>query len=103
MTVEKFVNPTAEVIDDLDEDIMEAIVETYRQDQEDDIEEGGDKDIEPPVSISEAIRALETLQRFEIAREDKSQNIKALDSLARELSALQVSKKTQRSLDSFSV
>jgi hypothetical protein len=37
----------------------------------------------------------------EIAREDRSQNIKALDSLARELSALQVSKKSQQTLDSF--
>jgi DDE superfamily endonuclease/Tc5 transposase DNA-binding domain/Fission yeast centromere protein N-terminal domain len=103
LTVEEFINPTAEEINDLDEDIMEAIVETYGQDQEDDIEEEGDEEIEPPVSISEAIYALETLQRFELAREDRSQNIKALDSLARELSVLQVSKKTQMTLDSFFV
>lgn len=103
LTVKEFINPTAKEIDDLDEDIMEAIVETYGQDQEDDIEEEGDEEIEPPVSISEAIYALETLQRFELAREDRSQNIKALDSLARELSALQVSKKTQMTLDSFFV
>jgi hypothetical protein len=75
--------------------------ETYSQDQEDDIGEEGDGEIEPPVLISEAISALETLQRFEIAREDGSQNIRVLNSLARELSALQVSKKSQRTLDSF--
>jgi predicted unusual protein kinase regulating ubiquinone biosynthesis (AarF/ABC1/UbiB family) len=96
LTVEEFVNPLAEEIEDLDEDIMEAIIETYSQGQEDDVGEEGDEEIEPLVSISEAIRALETLQRFEVAREDRSQNIRMLDSLARELSALQVSKKSQR-------
>jgi hypothetical protein len=83
--------------------ILEAIIETYSQDQEEDMGEEGDEEIEPLVSISEAICALETLQRFEIAREDRSQIIKALDSLARELSVLQVSKKSQKTLDSFLV
>ena len=63
----------------------------------------GDEEIEPPVPISEAIRALETLQRFEIAREDGSRNIKVLDSLAKEFSVLQISKKNQKTLDSFFV
>jgi hypothetical protein len=103
LTVEEFINPPAEDIDDQEGDIVEAIIETYSQDQEDDVGEEGDGEIEPPVLISEAISALETLQRFEIAREDGSQNIRVLDSLARELSALQVSKKSQRTLDSFFV
>jgi hypothetical protein len=101
LTVEEFSNPPAEDIDDQEGDIIEAIIETYSQDQEDDIGEEGDGEIEPPVLISEAISALETLQRFEIAREDGLQNIRVLDSLARELSVLQVSKKSQRTLDSF--
>jgi hypothetical protein len=103
LTVEEFINPPAEEIIDQDEDILEAIIETYSQDQEEDMGEEGDEEIEPLVSISEAICALETLQRFEIAREDGSQNIRALDSLARELSVLQVSKKSQKTLDSFLV
>jgi hypothetical protein len=103
LTVEEFVNPPAKEINDLDEDIIEAIIETYSRDQEDDVGEEGDEEIEPLVSISEAICALETLQQFEIAREDRSQNIKVLDRLARELSALPVSKKSQRTLDSFFV
>jgi hypothetical protein len=101
LTVEEFINPPAEEIIDQDQDIMEAIIETYSQDQEEDVGEEGDGEIEPLVPISEAIRALETLQRFEVAREDGSQNIKALDSLARELWTLQISKKSQRTLDSF--
>ena len=101
LTVEEFINPLAEEIIDQDQDIMEAIIETYSQDQEEDVGEEGDGEIEPLVPISEAIRALETLQRFEVAREDGSQNIKALDSLARELWTLQISKKSQRTLDSF--
>ena len=52
---------------------------------------------------SEAICALKTLQRFEIAREDRSQNIKVLDILARELLTLKISKKNQRTLDNFFV
>jgi hypothetical protein len=101
ITIPYTVNPPAEDIDDQEGDIIEAIIETYSQDQEDDIGEEGDREIEPPVLISEAISALETLQRFEIAREDGSQNIRVLDSLARELSVLQVSKKSQRTLDIF--
>lgn len=46
--------------------------------------------IKPLVSIPEAICALETLQRFDIVQEDRSQNIQVLDSLARELSVLKV-------------
>jgi hypothetical protein len=106
LTVKEFINPLAEDIDDQDKDIMEAIIETYSQDQEDDVgEEGeeGEEEIEPLVLISEAISAPETLQRFEIAREDGSQNIMMLDSLTRELLVLQVSKKSQRTVDSFFV
>ena len=103
LTIEEFVNPPTEEIDDLDDDVIEAIIETYSRDQEDDIGEEGDEEIEPPVSISEAICALETLQRFEIAREDRSHNIKVLDSLGRELLMLKVSKKNQRTLDNFFV
>ena len=103
LTVEEFINPPAEKIDDQNEDIMEAIIETYSEDLEDDLGEEGDEDTEPPVSISEAICALEVLQRFEIARDDRSQSIRALDSLARELLVLQVSKKSQWTLDSFFV
>jgi hypothetical protein len=103
LTVKEFINPLAEDIDDQDKDIMEAIIETYSQDQEDDVGEEGEEEIEPLVLISEAISAPETLQRFEIAREDGSQNIMMLDSLTRELLVLQVSKKSQRTVDSFFV
>jgi hypothetical protein len=103
LTVKEFVNPLAEDIDDQDKDIMEAIIEAYSQDQEDDVGEEGEEEIEPLVLISEAISAPETLQRFEIAREDGSQNIMMLDSLTRELLVLQVSKKSQRTVDSFFV
>jgi hypothetical protein len=58
----QIINPATEEIDNLDKDIIEAIVETYSQDQEDNIKEEGDKETKPPVSISEAICALEILQ-----------------------------------------
>ena len=58
---------------------------------------------EPLVQLSEAIQALETLRRFEQAREDYSQSIKALDGLGRELLMLKLKKKSQKTLDSFLV
>ena len=61
LTIDEFVNPTAEDIADQDEDIMESIIEIYSQDQEEDLGEEGDEDTEPPVPILEAIRAVETL------------------------------------------
>ena len=61
LIIKEFVNHPAEEIDDLDEDIMEAIIEAYSRDQEHDIAEDGGKEIEPLVSISEVICALEIL------------------------------------------
>jgi hypothetical protein len=37
LTIEEFVNTPAEEIDDLDEDVIEAIIQTYSRDEEDDI------------------------------------------------------------------
>ena len=71
LPIEEFINPAVEEIMDKDEDITEAIIETYSRDQDDNVEEeGGEESEEPPVQLSEAIQALETLQRFEQARED---------------------------------
>ena len=104
LPIEEFINPAVEEIMDKDEDITEAIIETYSRDEDDDVEEeGGEESEEPPVQLSEAIQALETLRRFEQAREDYSQSIKALDSLARELLMLRLKKKSQKTLDSFLV
>jgi hypothetical protein len=100
LAIEEFIKPTTEEIIDQDEDLMEPIVETYSRDQEEDVGEEGDEEIEPQSSIPEAIRALETLPRFEMAREDGPQNIRPLDNLARELLGLQISKKSQKTLDS---
>ena len=104
LPIEEFINPAVEEIMDKDEDITEAIIETYSRDQEEDVEEeGGEESEEPLVQLSEAIQALETLRRFEQAREDYSQSIKALDSLGRELLMLKPKKKSQKTLDSFLV
>jgi hypothetical protein len=104
LPIEEFINLAVEEIMDTDEDITEAIIETYSRDQEEDVEEeGGEESEEPPVQLSAAIQALETLRRFEQAREDYSQSIKALDGLGRELLMLKLKKKSQKTLDSFLV
>ena len=58
LPIEEFINPAVEEIMDKDEDITEAIIETYSRDQEEDIEEEGGKESEEPlVQLSEAIQA----------------------------------------------
>ena len=50
LPIEEFINPAVEEIMDKDEDIIEAIIETYSRDQEEDAEEeGGEESEEPPV------------------------------------------------------
>lgn len=102
LTIDEFVLPLEEQVIDEDEDIMEAIIEIYGAD-EDENEEEEEEEEEPLPSIAEAIRALETLQRFELARADESRSIRALDDLTRDLMALRINSKIQGNLDSFFV
>ena len=55
LIIKEFVNHPAEEIDDLDEDIMEAIIEAYSRDQEHDIAEDGGKEIQYSLSNPELV------------------------------------------------
>jgi hypothetical protein len=76
-------------------------VAIYRRDKNEDKEEV-ERELEEPLPLlTDVIKALITLQRFEMSRDDGSQSIRALDQLTREFTALMVSKKTQTTIDSF--
>ena len=66
----------------------------YRRDENKDEEEVEGEPEEPPPLLTNAIKALMTLQRFKMLRDDSLRSIRALDQLLREFTALIVSKKT---------
>ena len=74
--------------------IMEAIVAIYGCDENKDKEEVEGELEEPLLLLTNVIKALTTLQRFEMLRDDGSRSIQALDQLTGELTALVVNKKT---------
>ena len=73
----------------------------YRRDENEDKEEVERELEEPLLLLTDVIKALITLQRFEISRDDSSRSIRALDQLAREFMVLMANKKTQTTIDSF--
>ncbi len=101
LSVDEFIEPLAEQVVDEDSDIIEAIVAIYGRDENEDKEEVEGELEEPLLLLTDVIKALTTLQRFEISRDDSSQSIQALDQLVGEFMALIVNKKTQTRIDSF--
>ncbi len=98
LLVDEFIEPLVEQVVDEDSDIIEVIVAIYRHDENKDEEEVEGELEEPLPLLADVIKALTTLQRFEISRDNSSRSIRALDQLVREFMALMVNKKTQRQL-----
>ena len=80
---------------------MEAIVAIYGHDENEDKEEVEGELEEPPPLLADTIKALMTLQRFKMLRDNGSWSIQALNQLVGEFMALMVNKKTQTTIDSF--
>ena len=100
LLVDEFIEPLAEQVIDEDSDIMEAIVAIYGHNENEDEKEVGEPDESLPL-LADAIKALTTLQRFKLSRDNRSRSIQALDQLSREFSALMFNNKTQTTIDSF--
>ena len=98
LSVDEFIEPLVEQVIDEDSDIIEVIVAIYGHDENKDKEEVEGELEEPLPLLADVIKALTTLQRFEISRDNSSRSIRALDQLVREFMALMVNKKTQRQL-----
>ena len=103
MSIEEFIQPVDEIIDDNDDDIIASVVERYSTDKEGEIEEIKDNDIEEEkVAISEAIRALETLKLYEIQQDDgDSITLQALDRLGRDITRRKQCLGKQSTINSF--
>ena len=87
LSIEEFINPIEEVIDDNDDDTMAFIIEQYSSNKEGEESEPEEGDIEVPrVPINEAIQALEVLKLFTIQQDNDDTLIsQALDRLGRDL------------------
>ena len=69
MSIEDFVNPQEETVEDQDDDILQDVIEQYSQltATQDDSDE--DEEPLPAVKISDALRALATLKLYEEQQE----------------------------------
>src|SRR5205085_9167800 len=98
-----FLNPEDEIIaDDPNDDlVVEQIAQQYARGPEDD-PDGPEVPLPEPISIPQALGAVETLRGFaERQKEDYRDLLRQLASMEREMKALQVANRTQITLDSF--
>jgi len=102
LTIEEFLEPQEERIEDEEEDIFESVVQMYSVVQaEEESEDEGDEEV-VRVSKNEAIQALETLRLYEIQQENGSQsNLQALDRIGRGITSLKTRSTTQTTIDGF--
>jgi hypothetical protein len=103
--VTTFLDPPDEVIaDEPDDDhIIEQIAQAYAVGPDVD-EDSLDVPIPVPVSISQALDAVTTLRSFaEQLKEDYAGLVRQLDTLGRDMKALQISRRPQSTLDRFLV
>ena len=71
MLVDEFIEPLAKQVIDKDSDIMEVIVAIYRYDKNEDEKEVERELEESLLLLANAIKALITLQRFELLKDDR--------------------------------
>ena len=102
-SVAAFLNPVDEIIDDEPDDdrLVEQIAQAYARGPESD-PDGLEVPIPEPISISQALGAVTTLQGFaEQQKEDYRGLIRQLSSLERDMKALRQKNSTQTTLDRF--
>ena len=101
MSIESFLNPEIETVDDINEDIFEQIVEAHADD-DCEPESGDETSSVAPVSLSEALAGLATLRLYEEQQEDESREvIRSLNRLERELLGKRANQGTQMQIDSY--
>ncbi len=79
LLVDEFIELLVEQVVNKDSDIIDIIVVIYRHDENKDKEEVEGELEEPLLLLANVIKALITLQRFEILRDNGSQSIQALN------------------------
>ena len=102
MNVNKFINPNYKIVRDEpgDDALVERITATYSIEPEDVSDSKGDTHI--LIRPAQAISALDTLRQWELEQDDGNRDVvRQLDAIERRIKALQVTRKEQRTLDSF--
>jgi hypothetical protein len=101
MPIESFLNPKAEAVDDIEEDIFEQIAQAHA-DGDCEPESGDEASQVASVSLSEALAGLATLRLYEEQQEDGSRDlIRGLNRLERELLGKRANQGTQTQIDSY--
>jgi hypothetical protein len=94
--------PDCEIVEDEpgDDALVERTAATYSIEPEDVSDSEGDTHI--PIRPAQAISALDTLRQWELEQDDGNRDVvRQLDAIERRIKALQVTRKEQRTLDSF--
>ena len=103
LSIDEFLEPLEEDINDNDEDIFMSVVDRYsryKEGEEEPIEEG-DIEVEK-VPIQEAIKALETLKLWEIQQEnDEMSVLQTLEQIGRRIQQNKLQSMKQSTLHSF--
>ena len=103
LSIDEFIEPLQEVIEDGDEDIFASVVERYSADKEGEEEpiEEGDIEVEK-VPIREAIKALETLKLWEMQQENgEISALQTLEQIGRRIQQNTLQSTRQTTLYSF--
>jgi hypothetical protein len=103
LSIDEFIEPSQEVIEDDDSDIFASVVERYSTDKEGEEEpvEEGDIEVER-VPIKEAIKALETLKLWEMQQENgKVSALQTLEQIGRRIQQNKLQSVKQMTLHSF--
>ena len=103
MSVQEFVDPADELIDDKDDNIMASVIDRYSRDKEDEVDEVESSDIEDEeVSTADAIRALELLKMHQLkSKYGSALHLSNLDKLGRDLMAEKYSGGKQSTIEKY--
>jgi hypothetical protein len=103
LSLNEFIEPADEVIDDEDGDIFASVVDRYRTEKEGTVEEPDEDDIEIDlVPTTEALKAIEIVKLWEIQQENREQStLSALDRIERRMVQARYENRKQTMITSF--
>lgn len=103
LSINEFIQPAGEVVDDDDQDIFASVVERYSIENEGTVEEveEGDSEIEN-IRTAEALKALETVRLWELQQEDgQASTLQVLDRVERRMQLARKEGRKQTTIVSF--
>jgi hypothetical protein len=100
LSLDKFLNLEDEKIVDEDEDIFISVVNHYAVARPGEEEESSDEEEVKEVDTAKALRAVETVKMWKLQKGD-SQDLQALDRLAREITQYKISAASQTTIHRF--